>query len=158
MITRKTTSICYNRSHNTIEVLPRKGEFFALTELSLSDLGFKRSINDDGMFVLSSEYSDELMATVRKLFCSESLAADKPLQQKAEEPKRWVVIYPLSAAQESSGTRKPTAEELEELEELEEIADEVEDNLVLNIKAKVEVKSKNLRSAEDILALLQTLR
>lgn len=158
MITRRTTAIKFNKTLGTIEVLPRKGEFFALTELALADLGFKRSINEDGMLVLASKYSEELMAEVRKLFCSESLAADKPLQPKAEEPKRWTVIYPLSAAQESAGTRKPTAEELEELEELDELADEVEDDLVLNIKARVEVKSKNLKSAEDILALLQTLR
>lgn len=158
MITRRTTSVRYNRGRNTIEITPRKGEFFALTELALADLGFKKSLNDDGVFVLSSKYSDELMDTVREVLCSENLAVDEPLQPKAEEPKRWTVIYPLSAAQESARTRKPTAEELAELEELEELADEVEDDLVLNIKARVEVKSKSLRSAEDILALLQSLR
>ena len=167
---RRTNTIRYNTASKTIE-LRVKNNGLALIEKALAKDGFKRRYNDDGYEVLVREWNGNkrtLNRIIKMLQDADAIDDREEKKLYIEEladrtPKR--VVYPLTAAQETEGTRKPTAEELEELERIEMLADDYEFGYEAPIKktttTRKEVritKKEELNTPEDFLRALAELK
>ena len=154
IIRKRSTVVKYNRARRLIEITPRWGNWFALLESELKDLGFQFSLNEDGYEVLMAEYSDEKLALVRAMLITENVGEKKPHRAEAPISKPMRVVYPLSAKEESAGSRKPTDAELEELSRIEALADEVEcgevtaASLIADRLEKAGIKTSKLRQKQ----------
>lgn len=156
IIRKRSTVVKYNRARRLIEITPRWGNWLALLEDELKDLGFQFSLNEDGYEVLMAEYSDEKLALVRAMLITENVdeQAQKPHRAEAPISKPMRVVYPLSAKEESAGSRKPTDAELKELSRIEALADEVDcgevtaASLIAERLEKAGIKTSKLRQKQ----------
>lgn len=167
---RRTNTIRYNTASKTIE-LRVKNNGLALIEKALAKDGFKRKYNDDGYEVLVREWNGNkrtLNRIIKMLQDAEVINDREEKKLYIEEladrtPKR--VVYPLTAAQETEGARKPTAEELEEIEAIERCADYYEfgdyEEPIKKATTRKEVriiKKEELNTPEDFLRALENLK
>ena len=166
---RRTNTIRYNTASKTIELRVKNDNGLALIEKALAKDGFKRRYNDDGYEVLVREWNGNkrtLNRIIKMLVDADAIDDREEKKLYIEEladrtPKR--VVYPLTAAQESSGTRKPTAEELEELEAIERCADyyefgDYEEPIKKTTARKEIIKRDELKTPEDFLRALAELK
>lgn len=168
----RTNTVRYNASKNTIELRLKTDNGLALIEKALAKEGFKRRYNNDGYEVLIRDWNGNkrtLNRIIKMLDDTEAIddREEKKLyiQSLADStPKR--VVYPLTAAQEKSRTRKPTAEELEELERIEMLADDYEFGYEAPVKKETKttkttvtiIKKEELNTPEDFLRALANLK
>lgn len=171
---KRTNTVRYDASKNSIELRMRNDNIgSALIERELTDgEGFKRRYNDDGIAVLIKDWdgSREMLDAITQMLDDTEAIDDREekklyIQSLADStPKR--VVYPLTAAQEKSRTRKPTAEELEELERIEMLADDYEFGYEAPVKKETKttkttvtiIKKEELNTPEDFLRALANLK
>lgn len=166
---RRTNTIRYNTASKTIELRIKNDNGLALIEKALTKDGFKRRYNDDGYEVLVREWNGNKRTLNRiiKMLVDADAIDDREekklyIEQFKDTPKR--VVYPLTAAQESKNTRKPTAKELEEIEAIERCADYYEfgdyEKPIKKTKTTTVtiIKKEELNTPEDFLRALANLK
>lgn len=166
---RRTNTIRYNTASKTIELRVKNDNGLALIEKALAKDSFKRRYNDDGYEVLVREWNGN-KRTLNRII---KMLVDADAIDDREEKKLYIesladntpkrVVYPLTAAQESKNTRKPTAEELEELERIEMLVDDYEFGYSAPIKKTKAttvtiIKKEELNTPEDFLRALANLK
>ena len=167
---RRTNTIRYNTASKTIELRVKNDNGLALIEKALAKDSFKRRYNDDGYEVLVREWNGN-KRTLNRII---KMLVDADAIDDREEKKLYIesladstpkrVVYPLTAAEESKNTRKPTAEELEEIEAIERCANyyefgDYEEPIKKTKTATVTIiKKEELKTPEDFLRALANLK